>query len=164
MSFGELLFLALLALLVFGPRKLPEMARSLAKIMAELRRASNEFRYTLEDEIRNMDVNEPPRPKRLDAAPADTVTAAPADPAPDAAAGSHLRSATPVETEYEANAADWDEYGDEDWIEDDPDHAVAATPEPGASAAADAAPAQPQSPPPPPAPSPQDAPASPLLP
>ena len=58
MSFGELLFLAILALLVFGPRKLPEIARNMAKIMAELRRASNEFRYSLEDEIRNIEVTE----------------------------------------------------------------------------------------------------------
>jgi len=66
MSFGELLFLAMLALLVFGPRKLPEMARAAAKIMAELRKASNEFRFSLEDEIRSIEVAER-SPKRLQA-------------------------------------------------------------------------------------------------
>lgn len=68
MSFGELLFLAMLALLVFGPRKLPEMARMFAKVMADLRRASNEFRYSLEDEIRSIEVAERAQ-KRIEASP-----------------------------------------------------------------------------------------------
>jgi len=71
MSFGELLFLAVMALLVFGPRKLPEMARSFAKIMAELRKASNEFRYSLEEEIRSMEITEAQQ-KRLQASQAAT--------------------------------------------------------------------------------------------
>jgi len=58
MSFGELLFLAILALLVFGPRKLPEIARTVGKVMTDLRRAGNEFRYSLEDEIRRIEVSE----------------------------------------------------------------------------------------------------------
>jgi sec-independent protein translocase protein TatB len=62
----ELLFLAVLALLVFGPRRLPEIARTVAKVMAELRKASNEFRYSLEDEIRNLEVHEQQQ-KRLEA-------------------------------------------------------------------------------------------------
>ncbi|HXR96656.1 MAG TPA: twin-arginine translocase TatA/TatE family subunit [Terriglobales bacterium] len=62
----ELLFLAMLALLVFGPRRLPEIARTVAKVMAELRKASNEFRYSLEDEIRNLEIHEQQQ-KRLEA-------------------------------------------------------------------------------------------------
>lgn len=58
MSFGELLFLAFLALMVFGPQKLPEIARTAAKLMAELRRAGNEFRYSLEEEMRTLEVHE----------------------------------------------------------------------------------------------------------
>lgn len=74
MSFGELLFLAMLALLVFGPRKLPEVARAVAKIMTELRRASNEFRYSLEDEIRNMEDQEAARKRQaLQPAPLPVV-------------------------------------------------------------------------------------------
>ncbi len=49
---GLLLFLAFL---VFGPKKLPEIARTLGKGMAELRRASNELKRSLEEEITNMD-------------------------------------------------------------------------------------------------------------
>lgn len=76
MSFGELLFLLILALLVFGPRKLPEIARTIAKVMTDLRRASNEFRYTLEEEIHNIEVSEHPAP-RLQAVPAHVDGAVP---------------------------------------------------------------------------------------
>jgi sec-independent protein translocase protein TatB len=69
MSFGELLFLAILALLVFGPRKLPEIARTVGKVMTDLRRAGNEFRYSLEEEIRRIEVTERP-PAALEAPPA----------------------------------------------------------------------------------------------
>lgn len=75
MSFGELLFLAILALLVFGPRKLPEVARTLARVVAELRKASNEFRYSLEEEIRAIEASERDQ-KRLEAAPARVVEGA----------------------------------------------------------------------------------------
>ena len=57
MNFGaDLIFFFFLAFLVFGPRKLPEIARTVGKAMAELRRASNEFRFSLEEEIRNADL------------------------------------------------------------------------------------------------------------
>lgn len=69
MSFGELLFLSFLVLMVFGPQKLPEIARTVAKLTAELRRASNEFRYSLEEEIRAIDVREQ-QAKRAAAPPA----------------------------------------------------------------------------------------------
>jgi sec-independent protein translocase protein TatB len=52
MSFQETAFIALLALLLFGPKKLPELARQLGKLMGEFRRASNEFRMQMEDELR----------------------------------------------------------------------------------------------------------------
>ena len=54
----EMIFIFLMALMVFGPRKLPELARSLGKAMAEFKRASNEFKYQLESEINAMDVQE----------------------------------------------------------------------------------------------------------
>lgn len=47
----ELLLILVIALIVFGPRKLPEMGRSLGKMMLEFRRASNEFKRTVEDEV-----------------------------------------------------------------------------------------------------------------
>lgn len=54
-SFGDSAFIFLLALLLFGPKKLPELARQLGKLMAEFRRASNEFRMQMEDELRISD-------------------------------------------------------------------------------------------------------------
>jgi TatA/E family protein of Tat protein translocase len=55
MSFGETIFLFLLALLVFGPKKLPEIARQVGKILNEFRKASNEFRSQIEAEISHID-------------------------------------------------------------------------------------------------------------
>jgi len=48
-GFPELLIILVVALLVFGPAKLPELARSLGKGMAEFRRASNDLRKSLAD-------------------------------------------------------------------------------------------------------------------
>ena len=48
----ELVIILVIALIVFGPRKLPELGRSLGKSIGEFRKASNELRSTLEDEIR----------------------------------------------------------------------------------------------------------------
>src|SRR2546421_651920 len=48
----ELIVIFLIALIIFGPRKLPELGRSLGKSIAEFKKASNELRSTLEEEIR----------------------------------------------------------------------------------------------------------------
>jgi sec-independent protein translocase protein TatB len=58
MSFGETIFLFLLALLVFGPKKLPEIARQVGKILNEFRKASNEFRSQIEAEISHLDIEQ----------------------------------------------------------------------------------------------------------
>ena len=47
----ELLLILVLALIVFGPRKLPEVGRSMGKMLAEFRKASHEFQRTIEDEV-----------------------------------------------------------------------------------------------------------------
>ena len=51
-GFGDSAFIIVLALLLFGPKKLPVLARQLGKLMAEFRRASNEFRTQMEEELR----------------------------------------------------------------------------------------------------------------
>ena len=51
-SFPDSAVLILLVLLLFGPKKLPELARQFGKLMADFRRASNEFRTQMEDELR----------------------------------------------------------------------------------------------------------------
>jgi sec-independent protein translocase protein TatB len=51
-SFQDSAVIFFLALLLFGHKKLPELARQLGKLMGEFRRASNEFRMQMEDELR----------------------------------------------------------------------------------------------------------------
>jgi TatA/E family protein of Tat protein translocase len=51
----EMLFLAVIGLLLFGPRKLPEIGRQIGKAMAEFKRASNEFQSQLNDEVRKLE-------------------------------------------------------------------------------------------------------------
>jgi sec-independent protein translocase protein TatA len=48
----ELIIIFVIALIIFGPRKLPELGRSLGKSLAEFKRASNELKNTLDEEIR----------------------------------------------------------------------------------------------------------------
>jgi sec-independent protein translocase protein TatB len=55
MSFSETIFLFFLALIIFGPKKLPEIARQVAKYMNEFKRASNEFKAQIESEIANIE-------------------------------------------------------------------------------------------------------------
>ena len=47
----ELILIFVVALLVFGPKKLPELGRSLGKGLAEFKKASEELKKTIEDEI-----------------------------------------------------------------------------------------------------------------
>ncbi|HEY6766414.1 MAG TPA: twin-arginine translocase TatA/TatE family subunit [Candidatus Sulfotelmatobacter sp.] len=55
MSFGETIFLFFLALIIFGPKKLPEIARTVGKYLNEFRRASNEFKAQIEQEIAHLE-------------------------------------------------------------------------------------------------------------
>ncbi|HUF47205.1 MAG TPA: Sec-independent protein translocase protein TatB [Vicinamibacterales bacterium] len=61
-GFPELLIILVVALIVFGPRKLPELGRSLGKSLSEFKRASNELRNTLEEEVRLEDQKAKPTP------------------------------------------------------------------------------------------------------
>ncbi len=56
----ELLILLVVALIVFGPRKLPDLGRSLGRSLAEFKRASTELRSTLDEEIRAEERKSPP--------------------------------------------------------------------------------------------------------
>jgi sec-independent protein translocase protein TatB len=85
-SFSDSIFLFILALLLFGPKKLPVLARQLGKWMAEFRRASNEFKMQMEEELRlseqaeqqqkiaAMEAAAPPAPA-LEASTGDSPTA-----------------------------------------------------------------------------------------
>ncbi len=62
----ELIIIFVVALIVFGPRKLPELGRSLGKSLSEFKRASNDLRNTLDEEIRTEErhaaITSPPIP------------------------------------------------------------------------------------------------------
>src|SRR5262250_332610 len=99
LGFSEMLFLFLLALLLFGPKKLPEIGRQVGKALAEFKRASNELKGQLENEMRLLEaedrekkISPPPQP------PENTVAASaeapPADPAVPATAAAAAASET----------------------------------------------------------------------
>jgi TatA/E family protein of Tat protein translocase len=54
----EMIFIFLLALIIFGPKKLPEIGRQIGKAMAEFKRASNEFKSQIESEMRHLELEE----------------------------------------------------------------------------------------------------------
>jgi Tat protein translocase TatB subunit len=47
----EILLILVIALIVFGPRKLPEIGKGVGRMMAEFRKASNDFKRTIEEEV-----------------------------------------------------------------------------------------------------------------
>jgi Tat protein translocase TatB subunit len=65
---GEIVFLMLLALILFGPRRLPEIARQVGRFMAEFRKASNSFQSQIHDEIRKLELEEADPRKHLEPA------------------------------------------------------------------------------------------------
>ena len=81
----ELLLILIIALIVFGPRKLPEIGKSLGKMMVEFRRASNDFKRTLEDEVEAEKLRTAIEPAHVDLSPPpamNTETASPPDSVP----------------------------------------------------------------------------------
>ena len=77
----ELIIIFVIALIIFGPRKLPELGRSLGKSLAEFKRASNELKSTLEEEIR-LEEQRTVLDEKKAASAAQSVTAPPANPTP----------------------------------------------------------------------------------
>jgi sec-independent protein translocase protein TatA len=59
-GFPEMIVIFVLALLIFGPKKLPELGKNLGKGMAEFRRASNDFRNSIEREIESAQIPQNP--------------------------------------------------------------------------------------------------------
>jgi sec-independent protein translocase protein TatB len=98
MSFSETIFLFFLALIIFGPKKLPEIARQVGKYLNEFRRASNEFKAQIEQEIQNLEVEErkrtilPPSPQPEGTASRTPETTPAQDPTPSESSSSPTHS------------------------------------------------------------------------
>jgi TatA/E family protein of Tat protein translocase len=56
LGFPEMIFIFFLALIIFGPKKLPEIGRQIGKALNEFKRASNEFKAQIESEISQLDL------------------------------------------------------------------------------------------------------------
>src|ERR1700675_2409082 len=80
LSIPHLIIIFIVALVVFGPEKLPELARNLGKVMAEFRRATGEFRSTFEDHLRDLE-RESEQRRIGGTTPAPGASAAPSAPA-----------------------------------------------------------------------------------
>lgn len=124
MSLADSIFIFVLALIIFGPKKLPEMAKQLGRLVGEFRRASNEFKFQIEEELRQSEMQDRQKiatsiptsaeptilPPALQASatqpptePADeltdpSLTEAPPAPAIVPAAGSEPRNPLPAST------------------------------------------------------------------
>jgi TatA/E family protein of Tat protein translocase len=86
LGFSEMIFIFFLALIIFGPKKLPEIGRQIGKALNEFKRASNEFKAQIESEINNLDAEVrtpeilPPYRNSEETVPSGTLVDAP-DPA-----------------------------------------------------------------------------------
>ena len=75
----ELFLILVIALIVFGPRKLPEIGKSLGRTLAEFRKASHEFRQTIETEVETEKIRDATRIEP----PAEAVANATEAPTPE---------------------------------------------------------------------------------
>ena len=80
----ELMMILVLALLLFGPKKLPEIGKQVGKALGEFKRASNEFKAQIEQEIAHLEVEKP--------------TILPPSPIPEGTASRSLTSSAAVES------------------------------------------------------------------
>jgi TatA/E family protein of Tat protein translocase len=55
LGFSEIALIVIIALVVFGPKKLPELSRTLGKALGEFRRATGDLRSAMEDEMRELE-------------------------------------------------------------------------------------------------------------
>jgi sec-independent protein translocase protein TatB len=88
MSLPDTVFIFVLALIIFGPKKLPEIGRQLGKLVGEFRRASNEFKFQIEEELRQADMadrnTKTPAKKELETSPSTEASTETGEaPAPD---------------------------------------------------------------------------------
>jgi sec-independent protein translocase protein TatB len=97
LSLPHLVVLFVIALVIFGPQKLPELARMLGKATAEFRKMTSDFRYALEDEVRELERQTRIREEEAAAAARAAPVPAPS-PLPDAPPEGAVPRETPAET------------------------------------------------------------------
>ena len=102
-SMVDSIILMVMALVVFGPRRLPQIGRQIGKLMYEFRKASNDFKFQMEEELRNSEEadrrkKEEERQRSLAALAATEQASVSADPAPAKA----IESPYPGEGTYPA--------------------------------------------------------------
>ena len=103
LSVPHMIVVFIVVLVVFGPQKLPELARGLGKLMAEFRKASTDFRGAFEEEMREME-RQALQAERKKAAEAAAASAA-AEPGPSSTPTASTSSEMPlIEAQGEARA------------------------------------------------------------
>jgi TatA/E family protein of Tat protein translocase len=156
MSLPDTIFIFALALIIFGPKKLPEIGRQIGRLVGEFRRASNEFKYQIEEELRQVELAERDEKESATAALSSESGEEASEDAESVSydASSELEDALPVgqypnidsidtsefrspeETEaaydgdYEREIAGRAEYDPETWAREDGDHVHTAGEEP----------------------------------
>lgn len=94
MSLPDTVFIFVLALIIFGPKKLPEIGRQLGRLVGEFRRASDEFKYQIEEELRQVELAADDKKAAESAALAETSEAS-----------GDYNSASSTEDEFSADPA-----------------------------------------------------------
>jgi sec-independent protein translocase protein TatA len=78
-GFPELLLIFIVALLLFGPKRLPEIGKTLGRSMAEFKKATNDLKRTFEEEVEAVN-REVEKPAAAQEKPSDPSTEKPKDP------------------------------------------------------------------------------------
>ena len=110
LGMADSLILMVMALVVCGPRRLPEIGRQIGKLMYEVRKASNDFKFQMEEELRTAEDADRRKKEaeRLSALPSSEQPAA-ESPATETASETPAESPYPDQVPYSASAAAYSE-------------------------------------------------------
>jgi sec-independent protein translocase protein TatB len=106
LGMADSLILMVMALVVFGPRRLPQIGRQIGKLMYEFRKASNDFKFQMEEELRNAEDADRRLKEEQRVATLALTTTAPDEPAAPDVVAQVLEPAIGVPGYYEANTTE----------------------------------------------------------